>query len=188
MNNSDRILIDSIRSGNTKARYSAIEEIYKLSFLSIRNYVQKNNGANEDAKDVFQDGMTILYKDILELRFREECSLKTYLFSICKNLWLQRLKKISNKSESLDVIENLPDDYPQFEININALKHLISEVKEDCQKLLICFYYERRSMKEIMEIFQLGSEQVARTKKLRCMESMIKIVKEKGMTFENFLS
>jgi RNA polymerase sigma factor (sigma-70 family) len=185
----ERALIDSIRFGPPKIRYDALKKVYELGFHSVKSYVVKNNGTFEDAKDIFQDGVTILYWDLLNDKFREEASLKTYLFSICKNMWLQKLRKQSGRIlVSLDKAEDLLDKSIQDELDVNKLKNLMQELKKDCLELLTSFYYERKSMKELMEVFNLGSEQVARTKKLRCMGNLIALVKEKGLTFESFLS
>jgi RNA polymerase sigma factor (sigma-70 family) len=185
----ERALIDSIRFGSPKIRYDALKKVYEFGFHSVKNYVVKNNGTFEDAKDIFQDGVTTLYWDLLNDKFREEASLKTYLFSICKNIWLQKLRKQSGKTwVSLDKADGLLDKVTQDELDIDKLKNLMQELKKDCQELLTSFYYERKSMRELMEVFHLGSEQVARTKKLRCMSNLIALVRDKGLTIESFLS
>ena len=188
MNDNEKGLMDSIRDGNSKLRYLALREVYDKCFYSIESYVLRNRGAKEDAKDIFQDAMAIVYKNIVSGKFKEESSLKTYLFSISKNLWLQKLKKIHMSSSlSMDTVGNLPEHADSLEINLTALNELMTELKEDCQKLLLGFYYERKSMKDLMEIFKLGSEQAAKNKKLRCMDSLIRLVKGREMTIENFL-
>ena len=92
-----------------------------------------------------------------------------------------------SSSLSIDTVGNLPEHADSLEINLTALNELMTELKEDCQKLLLGFYYERKSMKDLMEIFKLGSEQAAKNKKLRCMDSLIRLVKGREMTIENFL-
>lgn len=184
----ERELLQDIRSDVSLKRYAALKQLYALCFSSVKNYVLKNSGTLEDAKDIFQDGATAFYYELLSDKFREEASLKTYLFSICKNLWLLKLRRQKKQNiVSIESAEHLPDEAVPKGLDLSKIKYLMSYLKKDCQNLLIGFYYEQKSMRELMELFRLGSEQVARTKKLRCMNNLIELVHEKGLTFENFL-
>ncbi len=184
----ERKLLQEIRYGDPLKRYAALKQLYNLSFDSVKNYVLRNSGTLEDAKDIFQDGVTAFYYELLNDKFREEASLNTYLFSICKNLWLLKLRRqVKQLMVTMDGIENISDEWASKELDVSKVKELINNLKKDCQTLLIGFYYEQKSMRELMELFDLGSEQVARTKKLRCMSNLIELVKQKGLTFESFL-
>lgn len=59
----------------------------------IRYYISKNNGNEEDAKDIFQDALFIIIEKIHNNDFVLQGTLSTYLFAICKNLWLMALDK-----------------------------------------------------------------------------------------------
>ncbi len=182
----EKLLIESIRSGGNK-RYAAIEAIYSDNFPSVQSYILRNSGFKEDAKDVFQEGMTIFYGNIISGQFKEQSSLKTYLFSICKNLWLLKLRKRDSGLVSIEAIENQPE-HPIDELNNHLLDTLIQALKTDCQKILIGYYYEHKSMEELAVVFKLGSEQATRNKKMRCMKELMRIVKEKNLTAQNFLA
>jgi RNA polymerase sigma factor (sigma-70 family) len=180
-------LANSILNGSPKDRHQALQEIYKLTFAKVRDYINKNNGNQEDAKDIFQEGITIVYYNILTSKFKEESSLSTYLFSICKNLWLQNIRKKSFVDlVSLDQTKILIDNFIQHEVNASVLSSLLEYINTDCQKLLFGFYYDRKSMKELAKIFKLGNEQVARTKKLRCLNKLSRVIKEKGLQLNSF--
>ncbi|NOS94041.1 MAG: sigma-70 family RNA polymerase sigma factor [Cyclobacteriaceae bacterium] len=184
----ERKLLQDIRLGGPLKRHDALQKLYDLSFTSVKNYVLKNSGTLEDAKDIFQDGVTAFYYELLNDKFREEASLKTYLFSICKNLWLLKLRRQLKQSMlAIEGMENVSEEMASKELDVTKIKELINSLKKDCQTLLIGFYYEQKSMRELMELFGLGSEQVARTKKLRCMSNLIDLVRERGLTFESFL-
>jgi RNA polymerase sigma factor (sigma-70 family) len=53
----------------------------------------KNGGSVDDAKEIFQEGIMILLKNVDDNNFTLICKLKTYLFSICNNLWKSELLK-----------------------------------------------------------------------------------------------
>lgn len=184
MDYKEKMLIEAICAGG-KRGYSAIEAIYRDSFHSIENYIARNSGDKEEAKDIFQDGMIIFYRNIIAGQFKEQSSIKTYLFSICKNLWLQRLKHKGMGLVSLDEADDIPEQ-PIDGLNISLLDNLMEGLKDECQKILIGYYYQRKSMEELMVLFQLGSEQAARNKKMRCMKELMRIVSEKNMTLQSF--
>ncbi len=184
----ERELLQDIRSDVSLKRYAALKQLYALCFSSVKNYVLKNSGTLEDAKDIFQDGATAFYYELLSDKFREEASLNTYLFSICKNLWLLKLRRqLKQSMVAIEGMENISEEMASKELDVTKIKELINSLKKDCQTLLIGFYYEQKSMRELMELFGLGSEQVARTKKLRCMSNLIDLVRDRGLTFESFL-
>jgi RNA polymerase sigma factor (sigma-70 family) len=183
----DSSLIDSIVGENAKKRFSAFEVLYKQNFNSIQSFVIKNHGTKDEAKDIFQDAMIIVYRNLVNKSFKEDSKLSTYLFSICKNLWFQRIRKLKIvEFQSVDVAENLSENFEITKVDSSLLNELLDKLKSDCKQLLIAFYYERKPMRDLMEIFKLGSEQAAKTKKLRCLNGLIDLVREKRMTQQSF--
>jgi len=180
----EKDLIEALQAGG-KRRYSAMETIYYKDYDSIERYITKNYGSREDAKDIFQDGMTILYRNIVAGHFREQSSIKTYLYSICKNLWLQKLKQNDINLMSIEEIDDIPEHLESI-LDESLMKSLLQELKGDCQQILVGYYYERKSMQELAAFFHLGSEQAARNKKMRCMKELVKSIKDKDMTLINF--
>src|SRR4028118_1813950 len=66
--------------------------LYKFYYPSIKHYIQKNQGNNADAEDIFQESIIVLFEKIDSPDFILTSSLKTYLFAIARNLWLKRLR------------------------------------------------------------------------------------------------
>ena len=175
-------------SEDSSVRNSCLKLIYKEYFSRIEAFVIKNSGDHSDAKDVFQEAIMILYQNVKKGKFRAESSLFTYIYSICRNLWFQRLKQqpmiaidsvIENELTSEDILED--------QVNIGALKKIMNGLKEDCKKILIGFYYESKSMEQLSRMFGLGSAQAAKNKKSRCLKHLSKMVSENGLTYENFI-
>ena len=84
----DKILIEGIKKQDEKI----IAEIYNTYFPSIRQFIFINNGTSEDARDVFNDAIVVILLKAREDELSIKCSLKTYIYAICKNLWLKKLK------------------------------------------------------------------------------------------------
>ena len=70
-----------------------VEAIYKDNFNTIQALIINNNGSADDAKDVFQEAMIVLYEKTRSGNFELNCQIRTYLYSVCRRLWLKRLQQ-----------------------------------------------------------------------------------------------
>src|SRR3989337_1917603 len=86
-------LIKHLLSKQVAEKERGWEYIYKICHPMILDFIIKSHGTEEDAVDVFQDGLVIFHHNLTNGIFREESSIQTYIFSICKNLWLRELRK-----------------------------------------------------------------------------------------------
>ena len=183
--NDDQI-IRFLLDGDDKQRKLALSAIYGLSFRSISNVVRRMGGTKEDIEDIYQEALLVLYKNLLTNKFRKDSSLKTYLYSISKNIWTKSFNKKVKKSNLAFDNSGLKTEV-QSEINSDLFSELFNHISDSCKKILVQFYFEKRSMEEIMDSFQLGSIQAAKNKKYRCLQSLIKKTKELNLNYQTFL-
>ena len=54
----------------------------------------------------------------------------------------------------------------------DAVLRLLGQLDEACQRVLLLFYYERQAMKRIAELMHYSSAQVAKNKKVKCLEKL----------------
>ena len=73
-------------TGLAKNDARAIENIYKSNFSTIQAFILNNNGSYDDARDIFQEAMIVLYENAKNESFVLTCQIKTYLYSICRRL------------------------------------------------------------------------------------------------------
>ena len=87
--------------------------------------------------------------------------------------------------ESFILIE--PSVFKSIEVNEEkeAMLKLLSHLGEDCQKVLLYFYYERIKMKEIANRMNFANDQVARNKKVKCLKKLASIM-DKSPFFTRF--
>lgn len=165
-------------------RNKALNYIYRHNYQAIATYIQKNSGRPEDAEDIFQDGLIALYEQVLAGRFKQQSSMSTYLFAICRNLWNKRLRKSSTKNESLGVETDFAEkgelvlDSLIASEESKTLADLLEQIGADCKKVLLLYYYERKRMKEIAELLGFAGEQVAKNKKNRCLKKLKTMAQE----------
>ncbi len=171
-----------ILEGILREDKNVISYLYHTSYKTIRHLVLTNNGSEEDAQDVFQETIVILYRKVKEEELVLTSSLKTYLYSISRLLWLKELDKRKKYTE-LDVQEEFID----LEDNIDLLialndrlklyREKFEELSEDCKKVLRMFL-EEISIKEITRIMGYSSEQHTKNRRFRCKKSLIKRIQE----------
>jgi RNA polymerase sigma factor (sigma-70 family) len=163
-----------------------IRYLYKAHFDSLANYVVNNNGSWDDAQDIFQEVIVSFIHLVREGKFRGESTVKTFLYSMNRNTWLNELNK--RKKTSAREVRFSTEKISKRESN-NKLMRIVAELGEGCKKILLLFYFENRSMKEIMEETEYQNEQVVRNKKYKCLtrlKEMISNNKELYREFSNF--
>ncbi|MDN5212274.1 sigma-70 family RNA polymerase sigma factor [Fulvivirgaceae bacterium BMA12] len=187
--------------GKTKEKYSnealiagikqkdrmILEYIYRQYFPMIIEFVGKNSGTKEDAKDIFHDGLTTIYEKSIREDISLQSSFKTYLYAICKNLWLMvlRRRKTASKIEAKEdfmttVSSNIEEDIISQQ-RYKLYRHYFKTLGEDCQKVLTMFF-EGISLREIATKMDF-SEAYAKKKKFTCQKELIsRIEKDKLYT------
>lgn len=186
----DDEILGHLQSGQPKLQDIAFRQLYRDCYAMIESLVVKNSGSPEQAKDVFHDGVIVFFnkaKKNLEMT----SSIKTYLYSICRNIWLSQLRKKKRELPLDDKFEYVDVKGDIFEtLVVNERKKIIAELLGqlggDCKKLLQLFYFNRMKMQKIKEVFNLGSEQAAKNKKSQCLKKLRQMVAQNS-TYKNML-
>ncbi len=179
----DTELTDAIKSTDSKVLEDAIRYMYRAYYEMLSVYICKNNGNEEDAQDLFQEVLVSFIDLVQKNKFRGESSIKTFLFTINRNIWLNELKK-RGRAETRNMVFEKEKD-----LAIPAVTHLINqnesrkeilsivaELGEICKKILLAFYYENAPMKEILIDLEYESEQALRNKKSKCMKQLLELL------------
>ncbi len=72
--------------------------------------VSQKGGSLEDSKDIFQDGLMIMLEKIDNKDFVLTCKFKTFLYSVCENLWKMVLVKRQAASNYLSRRGDMDDE------------------------------------------------------------------------------
>ncbi len=104
---------------------------------------------------------------------------------MAKNIWLNEVKKRERSGYREKQFESGRE---QKEADINdhisdlerkrQLRDLVYQLGEPCRKILMLFYYENLSMKEIVDHLPYENEQVVRNKKYKCLQQLIGLIKD----------
>jgi RNA polymerase sigma factor (sigma-70 family) len=177
----EQILKGILRHDNLILQY-----VYKQYYYKINYFIKKNQGSEDDASDVFQEAIIVIYRKLKEndLIFKKS-SFAGYLFSVCRFLWLKQLEK--RRIEKQKINDTLPFQENLYDENLVELvdkneryglyqKHFAT-LSSDCQKLMQLFF-EKVPLKEIAKVMGYKGEKYAKTRKYKCKELLIQRIKQ----------
>jgi RNA polymerase sigma factor (sigma-70 family) len=173
----EQALLKGLAQNDSKA----VETLYKSHFGMIQHFVTNNNGSFDDARDIFQEAMITLYEKVQLDNFALTCQIKTYLFSICKNLWLKRLQQMGKYSAPLSAQEetvSVEDDLEQFEKKDAAfaiMDRALNSLGEPCKSLLEGYYLNKKGMHELASQFGYTNADNAKNQKYKCLMRLKKL-------------
>ena len=154
---------------------ASIESIYKENYSLIQNLVTRNSGTEDDARDVFQEALIVLYEKSLSESFELNCQLRTYLYSVCRRIWLKKLQQsrrfeapFENMEETVPVEEDL-EDHEKLSGQYSIMRAAMGRIGEPCKSLLEAFYVHQKSMSEIATYFGYTNSDNAKTQKYKCL-------------------
>lgn len=171
------LLLKQIAKNDRKA----LESIYKENFGSIQSYVLNNNGSSDDARDIFQEAMIVLYQKACSGSFELNCQLKTYLYSICRRLWLKKLhsaKNYAKTDENLEEtvpVEEEVENHEKVNNDFLMMEAALAKVGEPCKSLLEAYYFQKKNMQDIATAFGYTNADNAKTQKYKCLVRLKKL-------------
>lgn len=167
-----------------------------IQFLRKINY-QSNERI--DIEDIFQDAILVLYENIVNKDFilASNTSLQTYLNSVCRNQLLKKIEKNNvvelNENKGNDeghdevmefnplIIDTLEEFVDIKEQQFNAMEKALEKIKQaggHCYELLTLFWYHRKSMSELSEVFGYSNADNTKNQKARCQKRLEKLTFE----------
>jgi RNA polymerase sigma factor (sigma-70 family) len=189
-NLSDTELLERIRTGHDIEQ--AMRFMYHAYYPGLESYVLANSGSSDDAADLMQELMVAFMELVQKDRFREESSIRTFLHSLTHNMWIDELRKrgidIRYNDEFASNQEWIEEDYSQFMMYLDAQQTIVTlfdRISTVCRQILTLFYYENRSMKEIVEQTSYGNEQNVRNRKYKCLKELTDLLASSPVAFEN---
>jgi RNA polymerase sigma factor (sigma-70 family) len=173
----DKFLLEGLANKDK----NVIEAIYKANYNAIQSLVLNNSGDINDAKDIFQEGMIVLYQKSILSDFTLNCLLKTYLYSVCKYLWLKKLQKTQRYYDGFGITEEIihvdedMDLHEKKEADFVIMEDAMKKIGEPCKSLLEAYYIQKKSMQEIAAKFGYTNADNAKTQKYKCLLRLKKL-------------
>ncbi len=178
---SDQKILEFFKNGQ---REKAFAQLYQL-YPKIEKLILSKGGGKQDASDVFQEALIVLYRKLQSSDFVLTASLYTYLYSVSRYIWRDTQKQNSKIPQNeLDYSQEEVIKTVQEEKKYQVAELAFSELGERCQQLLLMFYYKKMSFKTIAESMQFKSEKIAKNQKYKCLSKARVIYQNNQQSFQ----
>lgn len=157
-----------------KENYTKASEKLYAYFPVVRKQILANSGSRQDAEDIYQEALIVFFRKVQNPEFILTSSINTYLYSICRYLWSDVLKKRKIKTKvHTDTNEIAGNDtiWEEQEEKIKLAEQAVNRLGQRCKQLLQLFYYGKVDLKTIAQKMGFANEKVAKNQKYRCLEN-----------------
>lgn len=163
-------------------------KIYKENFPLVKKLVLANHGDEEDARDIYQETFIVFYEKLKRDDFTLTCAIPTYLYSVARNLWLKRLRKLqydgvlklkeSDSDRIMDAgeVDEDVEQHVQKEEFLGNVERSLEQLGDPCCGILKDFFYNKLSMEEIALKFGYTNADNAKNQKYKCFNRFKKLV------------
>jgi len=173
-------IVHELLRGNDR---EVLNYLYKSCLPKIKSLVSKLGGNMDDAKDVFQDGVVIMYRKIKLGDFLELENPDAFLYTICRNIWLNKMKKDSKMmhvERMPDRVDDQADIQRQWDMKEREaqLMGVFEKLGDKCARLLRFVYIKQLKPEVIALELEMASTDVVKTAKNRCKNKLQDLIQE----------
>ena len=164
---------EELLAGLAEGSDTALEQLYRHYFPMVLHFVTSNSGSEDDAKDIYQEALIVVYEKLRAGSLDLHCQLKTYLYSVGRRLWLKQLAyqgrfMISDTEQPVAVDSDLAE-HEERDRQFDLMGDSLDRLGEPCRTLLEDFYIRHLSMQAITDKFGYTNADNAKTQKYKCL-------------------
>jgi RNA polymerase sigma factor (sigma-70 family) len=174
--------LEQLIKGIQQRDHKTLSDIYKHYYPLVKGYIIRNGGTENDAKDIFQESLIVVFKLIQAGTLDINTDFGTYLSGIAKRIWLKQIRdgmiheRFVNQSNP-ETTEDHPSDVElEGELELSLIRKHILKLGEECRKVLM-MSAEGISNEEIAVKLGYKSEKIVRSKKYKCKDALIQLIK-----------
>lgn len=172
-----------IRSGDQQLEDKGLLALFLRNKLKIQHYVGKNQGTEEEAEEVIQDALVVVFFNMRKPAFELTAKVDTYLFAVAKNIWYKKLRAkmrdlpmVDLTTEGLNLGFVVQDELLSREDQ--PILRLLEMMSSRCKEVLTMIFVADLGIKEIVAQLGYGSEQAVRNKKSECLAGLKKLYEQ----------
>lgn len=173
----EQTLLKGLAANDAKAA----ETIYKENFKLIQSFIVNNSGTYDDARDIFQEAMIVLYENAKNESFVLTCKIATYVYSVSRRLWLKRLQQnsrfitqVEGFEETVAVDEDI-ELQERRDADFTIMERALGSLGAPCKSLLEAYYLQKKDMAEIAQTFGYTNADNAKNQKYKCLMRLKKL-------------
>lgn len=174
----DAKILDLIRKGDEEA----LVILYESNRRPILHLVTQNNGTADDAQDLLQESLVVLWERVRSGRFEYKSKLSTFIYATAKNMWAQRLRRKGRETSGDLDPENHEDFSPSALESIimseraEIVRDALERIGDQCRKLLLLFYWEEMPMEDIAVQLGFANADTVKAKKYQCKKALERVL------------
>lgn len=182
MSRRDKLTNSEIIKGICQGDDIVIDFLYEELLSKVFSFVRKNSGSLEDAKDLFQDAILVIYHKAKNENLILSVEFKTYFFAVCRNIWGRKLERKKTYGKIINQLKEMESSGENLEeaIIINERKKLyldhFEQLNDNCKKAIRLFN-EGKSIKEIAAMLNIESVAYVKQMRHRCKEKLENSIK-----------
>ncbi len=156
--------------------------LYEKVFPPVRKVILQKGGSEEDAKDIFQEAIIIVFQVAARKNFTIEQAFEGYLYGICNKIWLkmQRSRSIHERSirqvEPFESCVRMDDEKIDNELRMRLYRKYFLLLPKECQRMLRMLF-SNIPYEDIALEMGYKSEKIVRNKKYKCKETLTRSLK-----------
>jgi RNA polymerase sigma factor (sigma-70 family) len=173
----DKAILARIREGDETALYA----LYRKNRRTIRHFVLKNSGSEDDAEDLLQDSLIVFWEKCQRPEFQLSSNISTYLMAVAKKLWLKKLRSKKREvrlegitGEEVKIESTGPSLRPDM---AQLLSFYLNQLTSACKEVLYLYYYDGLKMEAIAERLGYKDSDTVKAKKYRCKKRLEELVR-----------
>ncbi|MBM2839864.1 MAG: sigma-70 family polymerase sigma factor [Bacteroidetes bacterium] len=177
--NEDARILDQIKKGDEEA----LVRLYQTNERQVSAFVTRNNGTRDDAEDMLQEALVILWERVRVGRYEHTAKISTFVYATVKNMWLRRLAR-ARREVVTDMRNNdtLSDNLTALDEIIETeeaaiVSSALNKLGDPCRKLLLLYYWEELPMDEIAEQMGFANSDTVKSKKYQCKKALGNLLK-----------
>ncbi len=187
---SDKAILNGIKN----RKDSILEYLYREYYPQVLRIVVKHGGQEQDARDLFQEALIIIFNRLRKGDLEIKHSFHNYFIVLCRFIWFRQNNIKSAYDPDLladestvtvrpdpDVEQEGPEDKVCEEYIENQSEKIFQrhyrKLAGDCKRVLKMFF-RKKSFREISDKMKYTGEDYARRKKYLCMQQLMKMINE----------
>lgn len=187
----DEELIEGLRAGED----ATLKFLYKNYFEAVKKFILKTHGTEEQAQDIFQEVIIVIYNKLQNGNFKITSSFFTFFYAVVKNTWLdfRKMKAKNPLGYALEFNDELDaslgfDDLELLSrevIKSNLFDKHFKKLSDSCQKLLTYVIADYKA-EEIANELGFKSANYVGKRKWECLDKLIEGIKNDSV-FEELI-
>jgi len=162
-----------------KGESREIEILYKVLLPKVTSFILKNKGSIDDATEIFQEALFQIIARSRVKSIKINTSLEAYIYTVCRNLWYQELKKRKKEVRNEGIFELKSEDDTVYAMmqqdRWDLFEKMFLKLSENCQKLLKA-YFDKVSYDKIKDTFKYATKNTAFQRIFKCKKRLTELV------------